>query len=213
MPILVGADFNSRSNQEKVRMDKQEWQKEMVEWLESFQWLWFCTLTFRPGLSEPQAKWRLEQWLGELKEALGTDQFQWVSVAEWGKTRADLHYHVLVRGLREWQAAQRVDFMKRWNRGCGNARIDPYRPGVGGVRYILKTIEPGGADRIDMNIVSLPGMATESSEEVTLMLDATRDDSGRKASSKSGVGKNESDHPTWENGEECAEEEDQNEQE
>ena len=43
------------------RMNQGEWRDEMDNWLETFPWLWFCSLTLRPGLSEAQAGWRLRQ--------------------------------------------------------------------------------------------------------------------------------------------------------
>ena len=57
----------------------------------------------------------------------------------YGKTGNDLHFHVLVTGLLNWHADQRLDFMRRLeSHGCGDARIDPYTSGDAGLRYILE---------------------------------------------------------------------------
>jgi hypothetical protein len=135
-------------------MNRQEWLDEFVRWLEGFPWLWFCSLTFRPGLSPAAARWRLRKWMDALREALGTRDFQWVAVPERGRTGLDFHYHVLVGGLRDWQAGERVEWMRRWYKFCGDARIDVYNPDAGGVRYILKFVGPEDMDSLEIHLKS-----------------------------------------------------------
>jgi hypothetical protein len=135
-------------------MDKNAWINEMVNWLEGFPWCWFCTLTFRPGLSPAQARWRLRKWADALRDDLGTLEFQWIGVHEHGRTGFDFHYHVLVAGLRERHAPQRVDWMRRWSKIGGDALIDAYKPDAGGVRYILKHIGPQDMDDVEMHLNS-----------------------------------------------------------
>lgn len=132
----------------------EEWRDGMVVWLEEFPWLWFCSLTFRPGLSPAQARWRLRLWVSELREALGTKDFEWLGVPEFGRTGADFHFHLLVGGLRDWQAAEREEWMRRWFKLAGEGQIDIYRPGIGGVDYILKSVGPNDTDEIEFHLVS-----------------------------------------------------------
>jgi hypothetical protein len=132
-----------------------EWHEQMVGWLKQFQWIWFCSLTLRPGLRERQARWRLRWWMAELRAALGTNEFGWVAAREYGRTRQDLHYHALVKGLSDWHAPERLDWMRRWGKFAGDARIDPFTPDAGGVEYILKDADPANPDAMEIEIQNL----------------------------------------------------------
>ena len=111
------------------------------EWLDEFHPQWLCTLRLRPDVTRPKARWRLNMWLRELGEDLGTAEFDWVVAPGLGSIGIDFHYHVLVRGLREWYAAERLFWMRRWFEMAGEARIDECDRKTGGVHYIFKTIE------------------------------------------------------------------------
>lgn len=37
-------------------VDRTQWKDDFIAWLEEFPWQWFCSLTFRPGLNEAQAR-------------------------------------------------------------------------------------------------------------------------------------------------------------
>jgi hypothetical protein len=141
-------------------MNKNAWMDEMVNWLQGFAWLWFCTLTFRPGLSPAAARWRVRKWADALRDALGTQDFGWVGVPEHGRTGLDFHYHVLVSGLRERHAPQRLEWMRRWNKIGGDARIDTFRHDVGGVRYILKHVGPEDMDNFELHLNSRTQLQT-----------------------------------------------------
>jgi hypothetical protein len=137
-----------------THISQDQWLDEFSNWLETFPWQWFCTLTFWPGFSKHQARWRLHKWIDELRNTLGTDNFEWLGVLELGKTQQNLHYHVLVAALRHWHASERLDFMRRWNRFAGDARIEIYEPNRGCVRYILKSIGPDDMDNIEIGLRS-----------------------------------------------------------
>ena len=142
-------------------MNEQEWRDEMENWLESFAWKWFCSLTFRPGLSPAQAHWRLNKWADELRAALGTTDFEWLAVPELGRTGEDFHFHVLIGGLCDWHAPERQEFMHRWNKLAGDALITVFKPGIGGVRYVLKDIGPDDMDKIEFHLVSRTRLQSE----------------------------------------------------
>jgi hypothetical protein len=131
-----------------------EWLDGLVGWLEGFSWMWFATLTSRPGLSQAKLRWRLLRWAAELREALGTPDFEWIGVPESGVTGLNCHFHVLVGGLvAGCGAAERLEWMRRWYRLAGNAQIEDFRPGSGGVRYILKHVK-GDLDSIEWHLCS-----------------------------------------------------------
>jgi hypothetical protein len=146
-------------------MDKFEWKKEMVPWVCRFPWLWFCTLTLRPGLSEAQARWRLHRWLSNLREALGTANFGYFAVREFGRTGNDLHFHVLVMGLNDWGVEARLEWMGRWEKIGGDPRIDPFTPGPRGPEYTLKNVMPDDLNAIDFDMSSETQMQTSMDDK------------------------------------------------
>ncbi len=135
-------------------MQKDEWMAEFSNWLGSFPWRWFASLTFRPGISAAQRRWRLRLWMEQLQAELGDENFQWFGVPENGRTGQNVHYHTLIGGLRGWHARERLRWMKKWNRLCGDALITPFNPAVGGVRYILKHVQPNDMDDLELHINS-----------------------------------------------------------
>jgi hypothetical protein len=141
---------HERAAKTEGKMKGEDWRKSYQGWLESLAWLWFCSLTFRPGLTPQQARWRLLKWLEELRKSLGTGDFGYVAVREFGKTGQDLHYHVLVKGLMRSHNDERLDFMRRWWKLAGDGRVDPYKPGVGGIGYILKDLDADRPDDIEI---------------------------------------------------------------
>ena len=136
-------------------MGSTQWKDDFIAWLEEFPWQWFCSLTFRPGLSEAQARWRLLRWADELRDALGTREFEWIAIPESGSTKMNFHYHALIAGLRDsCGAAERLDYMRRWHKRAGNAHIVDYRPDIGGIRYVLKSIGPEDTDKLELHLRS-----------------------------------------------------------
>jgi len=131
-----------------------EWRNEFADWLAGYQWRWFVTLTFLPGSTKHKATWRLRTWVNELQQILGTAEFQWVAVPEFGRTLFDFHFHLLVGGLRRWHAKERLQWMRRWNQFSGDALICPFNAKAGGVSYILKNLRPENMDDIELHLCS-----------------------------------------------------------
>ena len=149
-------------------MNGGQWLEEFSTWLESFEWQWFCTLTFRPGLSPAQARWRLLRWADELRDALGTADFEWFGVPEHGVTGLHFHYHALVGGLNPGcGAAERLCWMKRWYKLAGDARITDFKPNSGAARYILKAVDPDDLDDIEFHLTTQTPAAMNSSTNRT----------------------------------------------
>jgi hypothetical protein len=139
----------------ELSVNTDDWRQEFIDWLDSFVWLWVCSLTFRPGLSKQQRQWRVRQWANELREQLGTKNFSWIAIPESGRTGLAPHYHALVGGLRDDDdAGDRLEWMRRWWKLSGDARIDPYKPNAGGIAYILKSVGPDDVDDFEIHICS-----------------------------------------------------------
>jgi hypothetical protein len=150
---LLGPDNSLRSlNKKEPTVTEKDFQKELTLWLEEYPWQWLCSLTFRPYFRLGQRKARMRKWMEELKEELGTSDFSIVAVPELGTTGDDYHFHALVGGLSAWYAAERLDWMKRWRRLSGDARIDPYQPNKGGIAYVLKNVGPDDFDEIEFDL-------------------------------------------------------------
>ena len=73
----------------------------------------------------------------------------------------DFHFHVLIGGLSGWHADERLEFMRRWNKLSGDARIAIYDPDLLGVRYILKYVEPNDMDSIEFHLASRTRLQSE----------------------------------------------------
>jgi hypothetical protein len=147
-------------------MKNGEWLEDLMDWLEAYPWQWFVTLTSRPGLSEAQARWRLLRWAEELQENLGTKTFHWVGVPENGVTGLHFHYHLLVAGLKPGcGATERLSWMRRWWKLAGDAQIEDFRAGSGGVRYILKSVGPNDFDKIEFHLATRASIQTESGQK------------------------------------------------
>lgn len=135
-------------------LHRDQWMSEFAGWVESFAWLWFCNLTYRPFLSETQRRRLFRRWIEELRGALGTEDFSWIAVPEDGRTGADFHFHALIGGLSAWHARQRVVWMRKWNCLAGDALITIYNPSNRGARYILKTVTPQNVEKVEFEISS-----------------------------------------------------------
>lgn len=153
-------------------MGKDEWKVSIVNWLEGFPWQLFCSLTFRPGLLERHAGWRLRRWIEDCERVAGTTAFEWIAVPELG--RSEFHFDVLIGGLEQHHADYHAAFAARWNRANGDARIDFYKPGVGGVRHMLRTISPREIDRIQMDLFTHRELETESNMVVFMHAETRR---------------------------------------
>ena len=109
-------------------------------WLEERTWNWFCTLTFRGFPSAKRADRLFRSWISEVRQEVGATTFRWVRVTERGANQDNLHFHVLVGGLRD---ATKWDWVLRWDEIAGDCLIAYYVPRRGAVRYMLKEAEPG----------------------------------------------------------------------
>jgi len=133
-----------------MEVQSEEWRDELSSWLDGFEWLWFCTLTFRPGFKPLQARGRLLLWIAQLRRELGSEDFGCFSIREFGRTGQDLHYHAIVKGLKRWGVDERAEFTERWNKLAGDARIDTYDAALGGLEYMLKEADPNDPDAIEI---------------------------------------------------------------
>jgi hypothetical protein len=157
---MIVKDSPNRLSEELI-MDNEQWRDEFAAWLENFPWQWFCSLTFRPGFSQSQARWRLRKWVGMLRSELGTTNFGFVAVPEFGTTLLNFHFHLLMVGLRQWRTPERLEWMRRWHKLAGNALITEFKPCVGGIRYVLKTIGPDDMDDIEFDLTSSTATQTQ----------------------------------------------------
>jgi hypothetical protein len=135
-----------------VDLDTAIWREEFGLWLAPHSWDWFCSLSFRPGLRERQCWWRLRRWLGELKSELGGPDFGWFATREFGKTKENLHFHLLIKGITDPGPDNRVEFMRRWSKLAGDPLISLYVPNPRGISYILKDAGPDDPDCYDFDL-------------------------------------------------------------
>ena len=120
-------------------MKKAEIIEAYERWLNRFRWNWFVTLTFRGAVTKPKANLLFREWIRELHQKEGTKSFSWVRVIEHGSFGDNLHFHLLVSGLRD---ECKYFWILRWDELAGRAWISYYRSSMGGIRYMLKTFHP-----------------------------------------------------------------------
>jgi hypothetical protein len=129
-----------------------------LEWLSKYKWAWFGTLTFRGYPPLGKALQCFNKWLGELKEKEDTRDFRWVRVTERGAEGFNVHFHVLIGGLR---SGSKYEWMARWQEIAGEAEISYFHAHQQGIRYILKTVELGKAFDIDFDLGPTAGEKTK----------------------------------------------------
>lgn len=116
-------------------------------WLSKFSWNWFGTLTFR---NHKLPFWRanriFQDWIFEIEMGAGTGSFRWFRVTERGAYGDNLHFHILVGGLRD---ASKWPWTVLWNEMAGDALITYYFRSGGATKYIVKTARPGRDFEID----------------------------------------------------------------
>jgi len=115
-----------------------EWQKAMTAWLAPFPWNLFCTLTFRPYFTVRRRQELMRGWIKDVKRE--RSNVNWIAVPEHGRTGNDYHFHVLIGGLPDVSAHERLHLMNLWT--SGDALITEFRPGESGITYILKDAGP-----------------------------------------------------------------------
>lgn len=122
-------------------------------WLSKQHWSLIGTLTFRGYPSASKADRIFRQWISEVREQDGARDFRWVRVTEHGACGDNLHFHVLIGGLRD---GSKWPWLLRWDEVAGSADIFYYCPHAGGIRYLLKTASPERDFEIE---IELPAIA------------------------------------------------------
>jgi hypothetical protein len=130
-------------------MNKAEIIEAYEEWLNRYQWNLFGTLTFRDSPSSLKADRIFRRWISEMKSDDGTNGFRWVRVTEHGSFADNLHFHIVIGGLR---VGCKWPWLLRWDELAGSADIFYYRPHAGGLSYMLKTARPDREFEIDFDL-------------------------------------------------------------
>jgi hypothetical protein len=120
-------------------------------WLKHFRWSLYATLTFRGTPSSSKAGRIFRQWISEMKEVDGRDDFRWFCVTEHGAFGDNLHFHAVVGGLHD---GSKWPWMLRWDELAGSADIFYFNPYGGGIAYMLKTAHPNRDIEIEFELPS-----------------------------------------------------------
>jgi hypothetical protein len=132
-------------------MNKRELIESYHEWLSGFKWNWFGTLTFRGFPPVGKARRCFDSWINELEHKYGQNDFRWFRVTERGITGSNIHFHVLIGGLRLCSGSRYLA-MSRWQQLAGEANITSFVPHKNGIFYILKTLQPAKDVEIDFHL-------------------------------------------------------------
>lgn len=139
-------------------MKREELVDAYEEWLSRYDWEWFGSLTFRGYPRRAKAERLFNQWTSEVRRAEGASDFRVVRVGEVGSAGDNLHFHVLVGGLRPGRsdARTRMRWTRRWFELAGDALIGTFDEERGGIRYVLKSLEPDRDFDIDISLKPEP---------------------------------------------------------
>jgi RNA recognition motif. (a.k.a. RRM, RBD, or RNP domain) len=81
-----------------------------------------------------------DAWISRLRQAEGADDFRWFRVLERGSGGNNIHFHVLIGGLRDREKF----WAQKWNALGGDGRITPYDSERDGILYLLKGMGDDG---------------------------------------------------------------------
>ena len=112
------------------------------DWLKRYQWDLFGTLTFRGFPSRSQAQNRFKSFISEIRHECGTPKFRYVQVAEKGSGGENLHFHILVGGLKKGCHLNIGKWCNKWRQIGGIAAIGKFERKKPGIFYLLKTLLP-----------------------------------------------------------------------
>ena len=120
-----------------------------VEFLSRFEWHWFCTLTFRDAIHPEAAAKLFSVFISKVNRRLfgchwyeHSQGVRWVLATEKQK-RGVIHYHLLI-GSEKLPTLRRLDFMDKWNKIAGYARIQPLNRSQAVMRYVSKYATKAG---------------------------------------------------------------------
>lgn len=120
-------------------MDKEELIDAYEDWLRQFRWKLFANLTFRRPPSISKANRIFLTWIDAMRSKDGASDFRWVRITERGAFGDNLHFHSLIGGLRN---GCKWPWILLWDELAGDSLILYFRPSLGGIRYMLKGVDP-----------------------------------------------------------------------
>jgi hypothetical protein len=136
---------------------------EYNDWLRRYSWSWFVTLKITSGIpSERRAKEMFARWISDLRRDEGTEHFRWVRVMERGGSGQNLHFHVLVGGLRN----RRQHWESQWKQMGGEALIGKFDPAKEAILYITKEMDDSGNLDIDFCLPDQKQTKTQAERKV-----------------------------------------------
>jgi hypothetical protein len=134
-----------------LKITRRELIEAYADWLKTWTWDCFATLTFPGYPSATKAGRVFDEWIAQMEKLGGTKKFRYVRVLERGRGGDNIHFHVLIGGLKP--SARRFPFKwaARWQEVAGHAVIQRFDPDNGGVYYLLKSLLPDGDFAIDLH--------------------------------------------------------------
>ena len=112
------------------------------EWLNRYDWEWWCTFTFRDNVTAKTANRKWYKWLRMAENELA-DSPGYFRVTEMQTGRQVLHFHALMLNVKR---LRRLTYMDHWDHLAGFARIYPYQKDKGANHYLTKYISKSLSD-------------------------------------------------------------------
>ena len=115
------------------------------DWLQGWDWEWWCTFTFRDAVTSHQAHKYWLRWLHSLESTVQS-KVHYIRATEKQRFRGDVvHFHCLLLGVK----GENPEFWQQeWVLMAGLAEVETYAPNLGAAYYIAKYAADSSGDII-----------------------------------------------------------------
>ena len=108
--------------------------------LRPFSWDWLFTLTVSGCRSAKVANRRFDRWITEMEQEVGGPKFRWLRVLKVAADQDEVHFHVLIGGIRKQHVHRPGRWKTKWQDIAGFAVVESCDPKMGGFYYLLKSV-------------------------------------------------------------------------
>jgi len=131
--------------------------KGWTEWLDTFTWDQYHTLTFKEDTHPEQAEKEFRRYMRKINETIYGKRYRrrgdgvsWTCAME-RQRRGVVHFHCLTNGTAKLKFRDLYELWRRVSKNTGFAKIESYEPGKGATGYLSKYVSKGGEVDIYIN--------------------------------------------------------------
>lgn len=123
-------------------------QENYENWLQPYDWRWYCTFAFDRRVSGDTACRIFQNWI-EIMEDTEPYPVSWARALELGPETGRYHIHAVFAGI-----YRRINsYIVLWEEEFGDVEIDDFDENRGGIAYMLKSLNTEGKEYyVDMSL-------------------------------------------------------------